>query len=153
MEYSKTLRDQEHIGESTVKKENGRFIYGLITKLSKDSEDDPEMMRSSIEDMRDHALKNNVKKIELQDSNMKELKKILLEVFKNTGIEYCIVNEEEPKRRLTPIEEMDRELKGASTMLNPIENWKTGSMKEPFLSERGKRIDGKFTFCRNSTFC
>ena len=55
-EKFKVLKEFEksgaHIGEAAIKKDIGRFIYGLITRLDREAEIDPAMLKKSLGYMR-----------------------------------------------------------------------------------------------------
>jgi hypothetical protein len=82
------------IVESSVIKRDGKYIYGLISKLNSEEEITPGILKESLEHMKRHALQEKIKKIEFPEIKLRgeiDLKDLLEEVFGGTAINCCIV--------------------------------------------------------------
>merc|ERR1739844_369957 len=113
------------IGESSVLKREGKYIYGLISKLNSKEEIAPGILKESLEHMKRHALQKKVRKIEFPEIKLKgeiNLKDLLEEVFGGTAINCCIVTH---RKRINSVQKEADEIEkkdGIPLNLRPFSN-------------------------------
>ena len=65
-------RSGTHIGEATAVEKDGRYIYGLITKIKSEDKTEMDHVRESLLSMQDDACRQKINKIEKPNLELKE---------------------------------------------------------------------------------
>ena len=143
-----------HIGEAAVVERDGRYIYGLITKIESKDKTETNHVRESLLSMRDDACKKKINKIEISNLELKEggtLAAMLEEIFGKTNIECVITTHKAAGKIIGEKEKMTRELGKDPISLEPIENWKNGKITQEFTCPRGTVTEAKYVFDKTKT--
>ena len=145
----KFQRSGTHIGEAAVIERDGRYIYGLITKIESKDKTETNHVRESLLSMRDDACRKKVNKIEISDLELEggaTLAAMLEEIFGKTNIECVITTHKAAGKIIGDKEKMTRELGKDPISLESIENWKNGKITQEFTCPRGTVTEAKYVF-------
>ena len=147
-------RSGTHIGEAAVVERDGRYIYGLITKIESNDKTETNHVRESLLSMRDDACRKKIDKIEISDLELEDggtLAAMLEEIFGKTNIECVITTHKAAGKVIGNKEKMIRELGKDPISLEPIENWKNGKITQEFTCPRGTVTEAKYVFDKTKT--
>ena len=147
-------RSGTHIGEAAVVERDGRYIYGLITKIESKDKTETNHVRESLLSMRDDACRKKINKIEISDLELEEgatLTAMLEEIFGKTNIECVITTHKAAGKIIGNKGKMTRELGKDPISLESIENWKNGRITQGFTCPRKTVAEAKYVFDKTKT--